>query len=325
MPMTMTDPYRCAAAAAERAVATERPAPAELDRWIRVERSHRPGGYRIWIRAARVRQWTKNVLVFAAPAAAGATGSRPALAPVVITCFAFCLVATGCYLGNDVRDADEDRRHPLKRHRPIAAGALAPERALAAATITIGLGLVLAMAANLEVFASAAAYVSLNAAYTLRLRGIVFVEMVAISGAFVLRVIAGAAAGGVPPSRALIAAVAFGALFAAAGKRYADFIDPSARRSRAVLGGYSRASLRLVMALACAAALATYCAWALTPNAGDLSLARELTIIPLTCALLRYAIVASRGEAGTPENVLFADRRLQLFGLTWVLLFAAGA
>jgi decaprenyl-phosphate phosphoribosyltransferase len=325
MPITTTDPYRYAPPAAEPPVATQRPAAAEVDHWTRVGHARARGSYRVWIRAARIRQWTKNFLVFAAPAAASATGSRPALAPVVITSLAFCLLATGCYLGNDVHDAGEDRRHPVKRHRPIAAGALAPGRAVAAAAITIGLGLILAMAANWETFACAAAYVSLNIAYTLRLRSITFVEMAAISGAFVLRVIAGAAAGCVPSSRALIAAVAFGALFAAAGKRYADFIDPSARRSRAVLGGYSQTSLTLVMALACAAALAMYCGWALTPHAGDLSLARELTIIPLTFALLRYAIIASRGGAGAPENVLFADHRLQLFGLMWLLLFAGSA
>ena len=165
----------------------------------------------------------------------------------LLTYVVFCLLASGCYLANDVHDADEDRCHPVKRHRPVASGALAPRRAMIAAAISIALGLMLATAVNWDTFTVALAYVLLNAAYTLCLRGVVFVEMLAISAAFVLRAIAGATAGGVAPSRTFIAAVACGALFVVVGKRYADLVDPSARRSRAVLARYSRASLRLMM------------------------------------------------------------------------------
>ena len=299
----------------------QRPPAAAVDHRLR-EYARRNGGVRAWIRAARIRQWTKNLLVFAAPAAAHSTATLSAPRSVLLTYVVFCLLASGCYLANDVHDADEDRRHPVKRHRPVASGALAPRRAMIAAAISITLGLMLAPAVNWETFTVAFAYVLLNAAHTLWLRSVMFVEMIAISAAFVLRAIAGATAGGVAPSPTFIAAVACGALFVVGGKRYADLIDPSARRSRAVLTRYNRASLKLMMTTACAVALATYDAWAFTSSPSSLALARELSTIALMLALLCYRVIANRGNGGAPEQILFADRELQLLGLIWLLLFA---
>lgn len=322
MPTATPDPHPYASAPALRSSATQRPRAAEVDDRLRLEHARTKGGVRAWMRAARIRQWTKNLLVFAVPAAAHGTGTPPAPTAVVLTYVVFCLLATGCYLANDVHDADEDRCHPVKRHRPVASGALAPRRAMIAAAISIALGLMLATAVNLDTFTVAVASVLLNAAYTLCLRGVVFVELLAISAAFVLRAIAGATAGGVAPSRTFIAAVACGALFVVVGKRYADLLDPSARRSRAVLARYSHAALRLMMTLACAGAVAMYDAWAFTSWPGSLTLARELSTIPLMVALLRYRVIAHRGDGGAPEHVLFANRELQLLGLIWLFLFA---
>ncbi len=267
MPTATPDPHPYAPAPALRSSATPRPRAAAVDHRLRQEYARTKGGVRAWMRAARIRQWTKNLLVFAAPAAAHGTGTLPAPRSVLLTYVVFCLLATGCYLANDVHDADEDRCHPVKRHRPVASGALAPGRAVIAAAISMAVGLMLATAVNWDTFTVALAYVLLNATYTLCLRGVVFVEMIAISAAFVLRAIAGATAGGLAPSQMFIGAVACGALFVVVGKRYADLVDPSARRSRAVLTRYSRASLRLMMTLACAVALAMYDAWAFTSSA----------------------------------------------------------
>jgi decaprenyl-phosphate phosphoribosyltransferase len=292
-----TDPHRCAPA-------------------------HGGAGYRAWIRAVRVRQWTKNLLVFAAPAAAGVQATTFSVTPLVVTYVVFCLLAAGTYLANDVHDVEGDRLHPMKRHRPIASGVLAPRAALIAAGLSVACGLALAATVNLGTLAAASAYVALNAAYTLWLRSIAVVELVAIAGAFVLRGIAGATAADIAASRTFIAVVAVGALFVVAGKRYADFLDRSARLSRAVLDRYSRTSLRLVLLVACAATLWTYYFWALSGVHGRIAEACEPTVIPFTLLLLRYAVIACRGGGGAPEHVLFADRQLQVLGLTWLLFFA---
>jgi decaprenyl-phosphate phosphoribosyltransferase len=283
----------------------------------------RPSG-RAWLQAARVPQWTKNLVVFAAPAAAGIGATAPALGPVIITFVLFCLLATGAYLANDVHDASEDRQHPVKRLRPIASGALAPDHALIVAGLSVLVGLVLAMTVNLQTFIVACAYVLLNAAYTLWLRSIPVAELAVISGGFAIRAIAGAAAAGTPASGSLVAVIAFAALFVAAGKRYADLLDPAARRSRAVLAYYSAKSIRLTITLTCAIAMATYCLWALSKPASGPALAHELTIIPFATALLRYDSIVAAGRGGAPEKILLNDRPLQLIGLAWLLMLLIG-
>src|ERR1039458_2491619 len=99
----------------------------------------------VWVRALRVRQWPKNALVFAAPAAAGVLWRPTVLARVSLAALAFCLLSSGAYLLNDLRDAPEDRRHPVKRHRPIAARVISPARALAVAATAFAAGLVMSM------------------------------------------------------------------------------------------------------------------------------------------------------------------------------------
>lgn len=279
---------------------------------------------RTWTRAVRVRQWTKNLLVLAVPAEAGALTRPGELAPVLLSFVVFCLLASGAYLINDVSDVAEDRRHPVKRHRPIASGAVPADRAVRVAIIAITLGLVLSLAGGWGLTAVACAYASLNVVYTRWLRAIAVADLVAIAVAFVLRAMAGGVAAKLTISPWLIMAVSFGALFIAAGKRYADFLDPVARRSRPVLRQYSAGLLRAVIALACAAGLIAYTWWAFAPvDAGTVPW-RELTTIPFTTGLLRYGEIAAAGRGGAPEEILFRDRFMQLAGAAWLLMFALG-
>ncbi len=285
----------------------------------------RAAGVRAWARALRVRQWIKNPLVLAAPAAAGVLGHPGVLWRVVVTMVAFCPLASGVYLINDVRDAPEDRRHPTKRHRPIASGAIS-----AAAALTVGVGLVLialglSLVVSIGVFATACGYVALNAAYTAVLRRVPVVDIAAVAAAFVIRALAGAVAAQVPISGWFVLFVWSGALFVAAGKRYADRLDPAARGSRRVLQSYSTEFLRLVIALSCALALAGYVVWAFrTPSRGG-GPWRELTVVPLVLVTIRYRAVAVRGAGGMPERVLFSDRFVQLAAAMWLATFAFGA
>lgn len=297
-----------------------RPATAARER-IGVEHIARRRGLSAWLRAARIRQWSKNLLVFAAPAAAGALGQPGVLARVAV-CFAvFCLLASGAYLINDARDAADDRRHPVKRHRPVAAGLISPDQATAAGAVTVALGIWLALAVSDALCAVAAAYAALNVAYSTWLRRVAIADIAAIATAFVLRAIAGGVAAGVPLSRWFVLVVSFAALFVAAGKRYADLVQPRARGSRRVLDQYTPEFLRLVMGVACAAALGAYALWAF---AAGVSVWRELTIVPFALALLRYGLLVTAGRGGEPEAVLFGDRFTQATCVAWIALFALG-
>jgi decaprenyl-phosphate phosphoribosyltransferase len=188
--------------------------------------------------------------------------------------------------------------------------------------ILIGLGLSLVVSVGL--FATACGYVALNAAYTGWLRRIPVVDIVAIATAFVLRALAGAVAAQVPVSHWFIVFVSCSALFVAAGKRYADLLDPAARKSRRVLQAYSAGFLRLVIAVSWALALATYFVWAFQGHRAGSDPWRELSLVPLALVTLRYLEIVSRGAGGAPERVLFSDRFVQLAGAIWLAMFAVG-
>lgn len=277
-------------------------------------------GARTWLAAIRVRQWPKNLLVFATPMAAGAFGRPGTLAAVAATCAVFCLLASGAYLINDVTDAEEDRRHPVKRHRPVASGALSPRRALGVAGVLLlgGLGGALSLGANL--LGVAAGYALLNGLYTTWLRRIAYVDLGVIAGAFVLRVAAGSLVADAPMSAWLIVSVLSAAGFVAAGKRLADVLDPAARRSRAVLRRYDAGVLRHLVSLSCLLALGAYAAWAAQSNASW----RTLTIVPLSLVLGRYRRLVITGHGGAPERVLFGDRGIQALVAIWLLTIGIG-
>lgn len=284
----------------------------------------RSAGISAWVGAARVRQWTKNLLVFAAPTAAGALGRPGVLWRTSVATLAFCLLSSGVYLFNDVLDAAEDRGHPVKRHRPIAAGAIPVGGAIAAGAGAVVAGAAIAAGLGWRFLAIAVAYAALNVCYSVWLRQIAIADIASIAGAFVLRAAAGGVAVQVPISRWFIVVVSFAALFVAAGKRYADFLDPASRASRAVLAQYTADFLRLVIGVACAVALGAYCLWAFQAVRPGVTTWRELTIVPFTIVLLRYGLLITRGRCGAPEEIMFSDRFTQVVGAIWLVMFALG-
>jgi decaprenyl-phosphate phosphoribosyltransferase len=277
-----------------------------------------------WMRAVRVRQWPKNALVFGAPVAAGDLGAPGVLVRAGVAAVAFCLLASAAYLLNDLHDAAEDRHHPIKRHRPIAAGAIAPRAAVAAAAVLLLAGLGVAGALGTGALLMAGAYTVLNFSYTTWLRRVAIADIAAIAAAFVIRAAAGGVAAGVPISQWFFVVVSFAALFVAAGKRYADLLDPASRGSRPVLSDYNPDFLRMVIGTAAAVALGAYCLWAFAPAHPGPTSWRELTIIPFTLALLRYALLVTGGQGGAPEEIMLADRFMQLAGVAWLLMFVFG-
>jgi len=281
-------------------------------------------GFATWVRAVRVRQWPKNLLVFGAPAAAGALSRAGVLGRVGLAAAAFCMLSSGAYLLNDLRDAAEDRRHPVKRHRPLASRAISPDSAFVVAVAAVAAGLVLSATLGPASLAIAGGYVALNFAYTAWLRNIAIIDIAAVAAAFVIRAAAGAVAVGVPVSRWLFVVVSFAALFVAAGKRYADFMDPASRRSRRVLAEYNGDFLRIVIGGAAAVAVGAYCLWAFAGGRPQAVTWRELTIIPFTIALLRYALLVTGGRGGAPEEIVLSDRFMQVTGAAWLLTFTLG-
>jgi decaprenyl-phosphate phosphoribosyltransferase len=271
----------------------------------------------------RPKQWVKNALVIAAAGAAGALGHDDTPGRVTVAFVAFCLLASGIYAINDVGDAEEDRRHPRKRFRPVAAGELDPRFAIGLGLSLLLAGLLLCAAIGPLVALVGFAYAVLTLSYTLVWRHLIVFDIIAVAGGFVLRAVAGGVAAPVTLSRWFLLVVTSSAVFVAAAKRYAELqgVDSSDGRRRRVLDAYSVRTLELIIAGATAVALLAYCMWAFSLPAVRGIPWRPLTIVPFTACLLRYSELVHRGAGEAPEEVLLSDRPLQLAGLAWLALF----
>ena len=281
------------------------------------------------IRTARPKQWTKNVLVFAAPGAAGVLDEPKQLGLTCLAFVAMCLASSGTYYWNDAMDVESDRAHPTKRFRPIASGSVSIRMAHVVGTLLIvgALG-VAATTGRWQTVAVVATYLAVTLTYSAIWKHIAVVDLVAIASGFVLRAAAGAVAVDVPMSSWFVLCITFGSLFIVTGKRFAESreLGEDARTLRSTLGEYSEGFLRFVLALACGGALVSYCMWAFERR--DLVDAQnhfyELSIVPMLIALLRYLLILEQGHGGAPEEVFAADRSLQAFGVIWLITFALG-
>jgi decaprenyl-phosphate phosphoribosyltransferase len=277
------------------------------------------------IRACRPRQWVKNVLVVAAPGAAGIL-THPEVAGQVAGAFvAFCALSSATYLFNDVHDRAEDRGHPRRRGRPVASGELPIGVAVGAAIALALAGLGLAAAVRPGVALVGLAYLLLTGSYTLWLRGIEVADIAAIAGGFVLRALAGGVATAVPVSRWFMLVTSFGALFLVAGKRYAELRESGQGVPvRASLRGYSVEYLRFVLGLAATVTTTAYCLWAFQRSHSAHLSWYELTVVPFVLWLLRYALLLDRGRGETPEDLVLRDGFLLAMSAAWIAVFVCG-
>ncbi|MCX3063138.1 decaprenyl-phosphate phosphoribosyltransferase [Streptomyces beihaiensis] len=279
------------------------------------------------LRTARPRQWVKNVLVVAAPAAAGELFARHALTRLALVFALFTAAASAVYLINDARDADADRAHPVKRHRPVAAGQVPVPVAYAAGGALAAL--VPATAAALCNAATAVlltAYIAMQLAYCVSLKHVLVVDLVVVSTGFLMRAMVGGLALGIPLSRWFLITTGFGALFMVAAKRYSEAVQMAGKggATRSLLTEYTTGYLRFVWQLAAGVAVLAYCLWALEEGGAahtGLLPWRQLSMVAFILAVLRYAVFADRGIAGEPEDVVLRDRALMVIGLLWLAMY----
>ena len=279
------------------------------------------------LREARPKQWLKNVLLLAAPGAAGALGQGRVLVDVLLGILAFCFTASGVYYLNDVRDVKDDRVHPVKRNRPVAAGIVGVPTAVAVGIVLFVTGAVVAALVDWQLLAVLLVYVVGTTCYSLWLKHVPVVDLVLVASGFLERAIAGGLAARVPLSPLFLLVAAFGSLFMVAGKRHGEFMEMGQERAsaRPSLAAYSDAYLRYVWGIASAVTMVGYSLWAFQLSQDQSRpIWYELSAAPFVVALLRYAYLVERGQGGEPEELVLGDRQLQLFGLVWLLLFAAG-
>ncbi len=272
----------------------------------------------------RPKQWVKNALVIAAAGAAGALGHDDTPGRVILAGVSFCLLASGIYAINDVHDAEEDRRHPRKRFRPVAAGQLEPRFASGLGLSLLVTGILLCAAITPLLALIGAGYAALTLSYTLVWRHVIVFDIFAVAAGFVLRAVAGGVAAPVALSRWFLLVVTSAAVCVAAAKRYAELrrTDGGGDRRRRVLDSYSPRALELIIAGSTAVALTAYWMWAFSVPLVHGVPWRPLTSVPFTVCMLRYGDLVHRGAGEAPEDVLLSDRPLLLGAAAWLALFA---
>lgn len=279
-------------------------------------------------KALRPKQWVKNVLVIAAPAAAGAEAllDPRTLVDVLIAFVVFCLAASSIYLINDARDVEADRAHPTKRFRPIAAGVLPVSMAYVMAVILIvaALGLSFLASSGPGLAIVAAVYIALQLGYCFGWKHQPVIDIALVSSGFMLRAMAGGVAADITLSQWFLLVAAFGSLFMAAGKRYAELLlaERSNKKIRKSLEGYTATYLRFVWTLAATAVVVSYSLWGFQMGneaGGTAAVWYQISMVPFTVAILRYAADVDRGTAGSPDEIALHDRALQALALLWVI------
>ena len=282
------------------------------------------------VRTARIKQWPKNVLVFAAPGAAGVLTHGDALLRSLVAFVTFCAVSSGTYFINDAADAAADRRHPTKRFRPVAAGIISRPQAAIVGAVLMALGIGGGAALESRLGLVLAIYVGVQLGYSFYLKHQPIFDLVTVAAGFVLRAIAGAVAIPVPISEWFLIVATFGSLLMVTGKRVAEHAELGENRGnhRVTLDQYTSSFLRTVLAISAAGAIIGYCLWAFSLQT---ALAHhrdpiwyQLSIVPMIIAILRYTFLVEGGRGAKPEELVFADRPLQVLGLVWAVLFALG-
>lgn len=278
-----------------------------------------------YVRLARPKQWVKNVLVVAAPGAAGVLGEPSALASTGIAFACFCLAASGTYFLNDAVDAEADRTHPVKRNRPVAAGTISRTAAVVGGIVLVVASIGLAFAARWPLAVVVAAYLAQTTLYSVWLKHEAVLDLACVASGFVLRAVAGGVAVPVPISPWFLIVTGAASLFMVTGKRHAELVDlgDGAVGHRRALAGYSAAYLGYVRAVASTTAVVAYCLWAfeVSDRTGS-AVGFRLSIVPFVLAILRYGLLLDRGGGGAPEDLVFSDRVLLALGGLWAVAFA---
>jgi decaprenyl-phosphate phosphoribosyltransferase len=282
-----------------------------------------PGLFAGVIKAMRPRQWVKNVLVLAAPLAAWGADAHydyvQVLVQVTVAFVVFSLAASSIYLVNDVRDVEADRAHPSKRFRPIAAGVVPEWLAYTVASVlgTASLGLAWWLTPNLALVM--AVYIGMQLGYCFGLKHQAVIDISIVSSAYLIRAIAGGAATNTHLSQWFLLTMAFGSLFMAAGKRYAELqlAERTGANIRKSLESYTSTYLRFVWTMSATAVVVCYGLWAFERDHGRAGWF-AVSMVPFTVAILRYAVDVDGGLAGEPEDIALRDRVLQVLFLALI-------
>lgn len=273
-----------------------------------------------YLKLARPKQWIKNGFVLAGIVFAGEVFSPPLILAALTAFVAFCLLSSATYAANDVLDIDEDRKHPLKRFRPVASGSISRRSALIFAALLAAVGLLLAFVAAPGVGLAGIGYLALQAVYTTVLKHQAILDVMSISGGFVIRALAGVAAVGVALSPWLIICTGLLTLFLGFSKRRHELatLGDGAVAHRKNLRDYSVPMLDQMMNIMISATIIGYALYTFTVYQQDEEFFMMASIPFVVYGVFRYMLLVHRDGGGNPDTLVLRDRALQVSLFLWL-------
>ena len=281
------------------------------------------------LKALRPKQWIRNglvffPLVFSVQVAWSLDNLEPVpglIVRLLVLLAAFCALSSAVYLFNDLADREADRQHPVKRFRPIASGKVGVPLALAALVTLAAAGLAAMFLVEWVLGVIGLIYLAINMAYSVGVKQVVLLDVLAVASGYVIRVVAGAVAIGVTPSPWLYVTTAAGALFIVLGRRYAEvrLAGDSAAGQRPVLSKYAGAFIGQCIAISATAAWLSYTLYTVEAENLPENNTMLLTLPLVTFGLFRYLYLLNTSrEAETPEQLIVKDIPLVLSILCWM-------
>lgn len=271
------------------------------------------------LRGMRPLQWTKNAVVFAALVFGMRLFDAAAFGAALGAALAFCAVSSAVYLINDAFDVEQDRLHPEKRFRPLAAGELGVGQAIAAAVLLLITSVLGSWWIAPPLLVVTVAYAFLMIAYTLVLKRVAVLDVLVIALGFVLRAVAGAVAIGVSISPWILVCTLLLALFLGLAKRRHELRSLVAPEThRWVLRSYSLPFLDWMLAICGVATVGAYLLYTIEARGVNGQPAMLLTAPLVAFAIGRYGMIVIWGQGGgSPERALWSDRPLLVTVALW--------
>jgi 4-hydroxybenzoate polyprenyltransferase len=268
-------------------------------------------------------QWVKNVLVFAALFFSLSFFRIEAVQLSIGAFISFCLVSSGIYLINDIRDRQADKLHPEKRFRPIASGALSVPKAASFSVLLLALGLGIAYFINLSFFLLIAFYALMNFAYSMGLKMVVLVDVMIVATGFLLRAVGGAFAIGVAVSPWLFICTLMLALLLVFGKRRHEIatMKAEAKKHRKCLKEYNLPFLDGLMFVSAGAAIVTYSLYTMAEEVvARFGTEWLMATTPLVIyGVFRYLyLIYIKKDGGDPTKMMIKDKAFLINGLLYV-------
>jgi 4-hydroxybenzoate polyprenyltransferase len=280
--------------------------------------------FKALIVAMRPKQWTKNLIIFAGLIFSQNFFHPDFLRTSILAFIAFCMNASSVYIINDIRDIEQDKLHPVKKNRPLAAGALKPGQGVIFAVVLAVASLCLAYGLDLNYGALLSAYWVMMIVYSFKLKHMVIVDILVISAGFIIRAVSGAVVLDVDISRWLLACAIFLSLFLILAKRRDEIAElgASAGNHRAILEEYGERFLDQMIAVVTACTIISYVLYTLDPGTAEKFNTQGLVwSVPFVIyGIFRYLyLVYQKNLGGRPEMVLLTDRPLLISVFLWIV------